>query len=181
MQTLINTPMTDSDFVKYLGTGVKSNIIVWGQLDDYMTLGKLLPNNFSYKIILIEEEKNSGHWVCIMRYNKIIEYFDPYGCSVFHHVDDMPAYINDQLDQKKEYFKAILNDALQKGFKIIYNKKRFQKYSDVIQTCGRHCTLRLLKLLDDGFPLEQYQEWMEAQQKKSSVRSMDELVTLFIK
>ena len=48
-------------------------------------LTHLLPKPTDYCIILYESELNSGHWVALLRYDNIFEYFDPYG-----HVVDKP-------------------------------------------------------------------------------------------
>ena len=76
----ISKPLTDGDLERI--TGIKpDDIIKYSDLKNFQTLGELLPNDKSYKVILIEDKYNSGHWVAIMKYGKTIEYFNSYGAK----------------------------------------------------------------------------------------------------
>ena len=144
--------ITDADLIKYFGNNVNENIIKYSELANYKNIEEILPSHNSYKIILIENELNSGHWVLIMRYNKTIEFFNSYGLKPskdLHFVDNLMNFF---LEQDKKYLNFILNDAKNR-FNIIYNKKRFQKISKNVNTCGRHIILRLLMLLFFGLNL----------------------------
>ena len=46
---------------------------------EYNDLDDLLPKLKDYAIILCEEDENSGHWVGLLKYDNLYEFFDPYG------------------------------------------------------------------------------------------------------
>ena len=74
----ISKPMSDGELEKY--TGVKAEqIIKYSELKDYKTIDDLLPKDKSFRIILLEETYNSGHWIAIMRYGSTVEFFNSYG------------------------------------------------------------------------------------------------------
>jgi hypothetical protein len=68
LKEIIETPLSDSDLENFLGPDVQQHIITYSDLADYQDLEQLLPHDKAYKIILIEYEKNTGHWICILRY-----------------------------------------------------------------------------------------------------------------
>lgn len=177
----INTPITDSQLVTYFGPRFKHNIKTWSELQKYKSIDKLLPSDKSFKIILIELEQNSGHWVLIQRYGKTIEYFDSYGANPFYHVDGLPDKVNLSLDQSREYFKQILDDAKRKHYNVIYNRKRFQKIDDSIATCGRHAILRAILMKKFDMDLLGYIKWIKYMREKNNNITADELVSELIK
>jgi hypothetical protein len=63
MNKIIKTPLTDDDLERFLGKGAKDNVIKYSELGNYSDLEELLSHDKSYKIILIEYEKNKGHWI----------------------------------------------------------------------------------------------------------------------
>jgi ActR/RegA family two-component response regulator len=74
----VSIPMSDADLEKY--TGVKpEEILKYSDLKNYASIRELLPNDQDFKIILIEQRSNIGHWVTVMRYGTTCEYFNSYG------------------------------------------------------------------------------------------------------
>ena len=66
--------MDDSDIKCYLP---KATIITYDELSKVKRIEKLLPYHKSYFILLYPvESATSGHWVCMTRYDKTLEYFD---------------------------------------------------------------------------------------------------------
>ena len=63
----LNHSLTDADLRAYLGKDVDKHIIKYSELVNYPSITDLLTKDRSYKIILVESEFNSGHWVCLMR------------------------------------------------------------------------------------------------------------------
>jgi hypothetical protein len=174
----IKESISETQLLQYFGYNISDDIITYSQLDDYKTIEELLPNNYDYKIILIEESKNNGHWVLLTRYGNVIEYFNSYGAAPSYEIDLLDNQRNIELDQDDKYLNKLLTLGLDK-FKIIYNKKRFQKLEDGINTCGRHCILRLLMLLNFKMDLERYIEYMENLKKKFKM-DYDQLVSMII-
>ena len=71
----VTIPMSDLDIKHY----IKKPTIKYCELSKYNDIEDLLPNNIDCVIMLVEHSLNNGHWVCILRYNDIIEFFDSYG------------------------------------------------------------------------------------------------------
>ena len=183
MKTLketIATPMSDGDLERYLGKDVRNHIITYSELANYQDLEQLLPFDKSYKIILIEYEKNAGHWITVMRYSRIIEIFNSFGTKSsrndFVDSDEMNKY----LGQSKLYLNKLIEKEIDDGiFLLIYNKIRFQKKSVKINSCGRHVTNRLLCLLHFNMTLRQYVKFMAKNEKKTKMND-DEIVSTII-
>lgn len=173
-------PLTNFDIEKYGIT--QDRIIKYSELNDFEDLSdEILTQNKSYKILLFEYEKNKGHWVLILRYNNIIEFFNSYG--VKHTEDDFidDDELNEYLGQYRLWLNDLLNrEIIQNEFKIIYNKIKFQKKSKKINTCGRHVVLRILCLLYYDMTLDDYIKFMNKALKTTNLNDFDELVTLII-
>ena len=57
-----------------------AKLIMFNELKKYKTIEQLLPKHKSYFILLYPvQSETSGHWVCLTRFDKTIEYFDSYG------------------------------------------------------------------------------------------------------
>lgn len=161
----IDKPMSDSDLERYLGSPASDYIVKYSDLDNYKKIEELLPKEKDFKIILTESSLNNGHWTALMRYKDTIEAFNSYGSKPSYELGFISKIKNAFLGQDERHLNKLLNRALkEKKYKIIYNKKKFQKYSPSIQTCGRHCVLRIL-LLNQDYTLEDYINWMEKQLK----------------
>jgi hypothetical protein len=169
--------ITSEDLIKYFGPNFKKKIIKYSELKNYQNIEQLLKNN-DYKIILIEQEINTGHWTCILRYNKTLEWFNSYGLQpsidLNYNADDK----NEMLGQGIKYLNILLNEA-QNRYNIIYNKKKLQSSESNIATCGRWCILRILMFKFFKFNLEQFLKFIEAMKLKYGVSS-DYIVTMLI-
>ena len=76
----IAVPMTNFDLEKYLEID-PSDIIKYSELSNYKSIQELLPEKDSFKVLLIEDKQNSGHFVGLFRFDKTIEYFNSYGAK----------------------------------------------------------------------------------------------------
>ena len=74
---LIHKALSDEDIRRILGG--KCKILKHGALGKYGTLDDLLPDLVDYAIVLYEEQENSGHWIGLLKYNNLFEFFDPHG------------------------------------------------------------------------------------------------------
>lgn len=168
---------SDQDFREYFGKSIDEHIIKYSDLKNYRYITYLLKYDGDFRIILFEQEANTGHWCLLIRHNKTIEFFDPYGkpplFSLTYSQDK-----NEQLDQYPQYLDNLLLN--QDKFKVIYNTYPFQDEKDTsIATCGRHITLRLIMFKYKKYDLSQYINWFIKQKKKYKL-SNDELVTHLI-
>jgi hypothetical protein len=180
IQELILKPLTDTDLERFLGYNTDNHILKYSELGQYNDLEDLLPHHKSYKIILIEYEMNSGHWICMLRYYNVIEIFNSYG-NIHDELDFRTSLeMNKYLGQAHLHLNILIEKELKEDkFDIIYNEKQFQKKSLDINTCGRHVVNRIISLLDYNMTLKQYIEFM----KKATVSlklNFDELVAFMI-
>lgn len=175
----ISQPLTDDDLKHFLGENVMSNIIKFSDLAKYKSINELLPNEKDYKIILIENSHNVGHWVVIMRYNKTVEYFNSYGTNPLNDLEYVGKNNNMVLNQSKQYIKKLLDDAVIKKYSVIYNKKRFQKLKSSINTCGRHVVSRIIGMKKLNLDLEGYIKLLDKYKRKYKI-NYDQAITLII-
>lgn len=167
----IDEPMSDADLERYLGAPSSNYIVKYGDLDNYDKIEQLLPNDKDFKIILTEDKKNSGHWTCIMRYKDgdkdVLEYFNSYGSKPSYELGFISKIKNLFLGQEEKWLNQLLNKALKENkYDIIYNKTKFQKYSQSVQTCGRWCVLRILTMREYNYDLEDFIKWFKQEVDK---------------
>lgn len=172
------TNIGDDDLKKYFGPSINDHIIKYSDLVNYNSIEELLPNHRSYKIILIEDKINSGHWVLLIRFNNEIEFFNSYGLKPSSEIDFIGHIQNWFLGQDIKHLNILLNKARNK-FKIIYNKKRFQVLKNGINTCGRWIILRLIMLLFFNMNLYDFNLFIDKLKEKYNYPT-DVIVTMLI-
>ena len=69
--------LSDEDIRRILGGSCK--ILKCGALSNYGTFDGMLPDLVDYAMVFYEEKENSGHWIGLLKYNSLFEFFDPYG------------------------------------------------------------------------------------------------------
>jgi hypothetical protein len=147
--------LSDADIHRNLGEG---KVMKYSELANYNDINELLPNDKDFKIVLTEQQPNSGHWCCLMKYGKggnIIEWFDPYGVKPdgqFRYINTITKHF---LGQSGNPLTKLLKETKRKDQKVYYNKRRFQVIDDRINTCGRWCIARVLAMLV-GYELDDF-------------------------
>jgi len=155
----IQTPMSNDELEKYLAVRPE-DIIKYSELSNYHTIQQLLPKEDDFKIILIEEKQNYGHFVSVQRQGKTIIYMNPYGSKWDTDIRFIPRLVRIILGQNTKDLTRLFKQAEKDGFKVEYNRKRLQKLSPKIMTCGRHVVFwRHFSLM--GYTLSQYHDKME--------------------
>jgi hypothetical protein len=173
--------ISNTDFESYFGAGSLSTYIVkYGDIDDYKTIRKLLPKKKDFRIILLESELNSGHWVVLLRDGMTIEYFNSYGLKPSKELEYNSDLVNQQLDQDTKHLDILFKKALKSGFKIVYNKRRFQKMTDEVATCGKHVILRIIMFTEHGLDLRKYTSFFDRLSKEMDLPN-DLLVTFVVR
>jgi len=152
--------ISSDDLLKYFGKMINDKIVKYSDLDNYKTIEQLLPDNNDFKIILIENQLNSGHWVVILRYDNTIEFFNSYGLMPSVDLNFIDNLQNKMLGQDIKFLNILLNECKNR-FNIIYNKKRFQKLQPNINTCGRHTILRIIMFQHFQLDLYKYNIFIE--------------------
>jgi len=173
LEQIEEKPMGDDDIKTYFP---KAKIIVYNDLNDIKHIDELLPMNKSYFFLLIESKPNSGHWVAVNKLNGKLEFFDSYGGKPDSQLSWIPMEKREQLGEDEKRLTQLFRES---GLKVNYNPFKYQEMDEDIQTCGRHCCMRIKTMLD-GKDLDQYHNYME-QMKKSRGLNYDEVVAFFIR
>ena len=132
---------SNSDIMNALHCG-DSKIIKYSSLKQYRSLLDLLPETFDFRIILLESERNSGHWVSIIRMGTTIELFNSYGVEIDKEFRFIPDYIERMLGESRHYLSELV-DSVPPEFQVISNKIDFQSHDDKVATCSRWNILRI--------------------------------------
>lgn len=174
----IGTPMTGDDLERCTGVA-PADIIKYSLLDEYKTIEDLLPTDGSFKIILIEDKYNSGHWVAVFRRGKTITYFNSYGAkwdTDWKFINRMVRLI---LDQNTNELTRLMDQATKDGWNVVWNKRKFQKMGNDIQTCGRHICMRI-ETFKMGYDHADYEKMIN-RFKKETGGNADWVVAKYIK
>jgi hypothetical protein len=169
---------SDAQIEEFFGKGFKNNILKYSDIEDYDTIDQLLPGKKNFKIILLESSYNSGHWVCVLKYDNKIEYFNSYGLKPSKELDMNTELLNRQLDQDTKYLNKLLNKAMKK-YEIVYNKRKFQKVSPDIATCGSWCIIRGVLFKKANMDLIDFINFIDEAEDEFKLNG-DELVTLLV-
>lgn len=160
----IETPLTDADLERYFGSGKNSEVMKYNELVNYRTIDDLLPLNIDFRIILVEQERNVGHWICVLKYKTIIESFNSYGKDIDKQKDMFGTIKNKLLGQQTDYLTKLVKKS---DYKYVINKTPFQSKINGINTCGRWCILRIIAMKDLYMDLEAF--------KKMIIKGCDDL------
>ena len=138
--------MDDGDVHHYLP---HAKILKYNELKKYKTIEQLLPKHKSYFILLYPvQSETSGHWVCLTRFDKTIEYFDSYGNK-----PDVPLSWSTNYKNNERHLSKLLNKC---KLPMVYNTISFQSKRDLaISTCGAYVVFRILTLLEMNANLQQ--------------------------
>jgi len=174
----MRTNITDLDLKRYFPetNSPRDNVIKYSELADVKSIYDILPTDRSYKIILIEDNYNSGHWTAIMRYGNTIENFDSYGVAPDGELKFINKIQKVLLGQDKKYLTHLLDMAKDRK---VWNKKKLQKLSNASATCGRWVILRIIMMKDFGFTLKEFQDFIKKYKNELGLSS-DELVSLWV-
>lgn len=175
----LNYMITSTDIDRYLDSG-SSKILKYSELDDFRTIEELLPLETDYKIILIEQAQNEGHWCCILRYKKTIEWFDSYGLKPDGELSFISKMKNKLLGQDVKHLTNLLNNANSRGWNCIYNKQKLQQLKVGVNTCGRWVLLRITMLTQFFFTLEEFLDFID-KNFKGNLKSKDQMISCWIK
>nr|WPF46842.1 MAG: putative cysteine protease [Lake Baikal virophage 14] len=175
----MRTNITDLDLERYFPetNHYKNNVIKYSELANFKSIEEILPNNRSYKIILIEDNYNSGHWTCLLRYDDTIEWFDSYGLQP----DGELKFINVVKRRLLGEGRRILSELLSKvkDKKVVYNNVKLQKLNNQSTTCGRWVILRILMMKNFFYDLKEFQDFIKKYKKEIGLGA-DELVAYWI-
>jgi hypothetical protein len=100
-----------------------------------------LPNGerASAVVILYETQLNSGHYTCLLEYPDHWLFFDPYGSKKIDDELEFAEYNGGQ----KLYHKTLQDLLREQSKPYRVSKDKFQAEQRGINTCGRHCIVRI--------------------------------------
>lgn len=121
----------------------KVNIINYNTLFNINNIDEI----FKYdSCIILYKTDTGGHWCYLLRHKKknCIEFGDPYG-----HIMDYILKENINDETLKNYYNnnnhRLIFLMVNSNYKYIeYNNYKFQNSDDYINTCGRHCCVRVI-------------------------------------
>ena len=170
---LIHRALSDEDIRRILGGRCK--ILKYGALSRYGSLDDLLPDLLDYAIVLYEEKENSGHWVGLLKYNNLFEFFDPYGLIPDKELSWVGLKTRRTLNEATPYMSILL-----KKEHYVYNHVKYQNLDDYVNTCGSHVCHRIYRLLHDNMDLEEYHKYMKETREETG-SNFDVIVATFVK
>lgn len=171
-EEIIEEPMGDDDIRKYFPN---AKIITYSQLNDYNQLEDLLPGDKDFTFLLIEDSPNRGHWVSVSKYADIVEFFDSYGGQPDSQLKWNSKDKNKKLGQGNNKLTELFNKF---DGRVVYNPVKYQDNASDVNTCGRHCTFRIINM-KQGKDLDKYFKYMQSL-KRHSGKGYDEIVANFI-
>ena len=174
IQRIVRKPLSDTDLRHILGNDLK--ILKYSELANFPSLDYVLPRPTDDCVILIEEEPDSGHWVALLKYEGMVEFFDAYGNKWDTELSWIPREKREQLGEAQKYLSGLLERT---SLKRIYSPYHFERTSNKVNTCGSHCAHRIYRLRHDKMDLHDYYSYMEEAEEKLHA-SPDEVVAEFV-
>jgi hypothetical protein len=136
MESNIKDPIGAKDILKR----IKTNIVYYEDLKKYKRIEDLL-YPYDSAILMYKSQPYYGHWVCIFKNKKGIEFFDSYGDKP----DEEKKHISKSFLLESGQFNDMMLDLLIDAadrYNIFYNEHKIQ--DNKASTCGKHCILRLM-------------------------------------
>lgn len=142
--------LSDDDIRKLLGGSIK--ITTYPDLENVRHIDQLFDKHGRAILFVPQSNEQEGHWCCLIKRHKTIEFFDPYGEPPEAQKDTLSEA---QLEKMKMDEPRLAELLTNNPYKIIFNKVQLQKLSNDVNTCGRHCVSRLLY---HKYPVQKYRE-----------------------
>lgn len=140
----VDLSLSNDDVDKILqDSGSGTTFVKYDDLDKSTSILNYLDKRGRMMLLLPVLSDSSGHWVCLWfnKRSKTLNYFDPYGLKPDYWMKHWDAPAAEELT-------PVLTDMLQqfnnRGGNVLVNTKKYQQYSDKVNTCGRWCAARLL-------------------------------------
>lgn len=151
IEELKKEALTDTDLLDY----VDSKIVEYPTLEYIDDIDDLFLEDSCILFIPNTSRNNIGHWVCLIKHDKTIEYFDSYGRE-----PDPQSYL-------KGSYPFLSNLLYNSNYRLIYNNIKLQGKGT--NTCGRHVIVRILL---KKYPLSVFYKVL-----KNFNNNIDDLVT----
>ena len=131
----------DDDIKNILGDDI--NIVIYPDLEKYNDIDEVFDDKNRVIILFLTTNEYTGHWLCLHKDEfDNIHYFDPYGSGIDKDKKWLSQTKLEELNQSKVSLLNLIKKTANNG--VYYNSYDFQKDKQGINTCGRHCCVRLL-------------------------------------
>lgn len=120
--------------MKYLNPDAK--LLKYTDLYKYRTIEEVFGNYKKVIILYLIQSNTSGHWTCLFKNKKGINFFDSYGVPVDYEMELLSPAKRKRLNQEQDY----LNNML-KHKRVIFNNITYQDRDTA--TCGCFVSHRL--------------------------------------
>jgi len=145
--------LSDDDIRHLLGGNIK--ITSYPDLDKVSNINELFDSKGRAILFFPQSSEQEGHWCCLLKDGRHIEFFDPYGEAP----DAQKNTISSSKLEQMRMSEPILHDLLvESPYKVVFNKVQLQKLSNCVNTCGRHCVSRLLH---HRMSIQRYRQMLE--------------------
>ena len=125
--------------------------------------------------MLYEEDENIGHWVGLLNYDNLYEFFDPYGLMPNKELAWVNLKTRRALNEATPYLSNML-----KQDRYIYNHIKYQDLDSFVQACGSHTVRRIYRMLTNNMGLGEHHKLMK-ELKEESKLNYDLIVSTFVK
>jgi hypothetical protein len=150
--------LTDQDIKTALNCE-DDKIIKYSDLAEFDCFCKLLPSNtFDFRVVLVEQKENVGHFVCIVKQNNNIYLFDPYGCPIDKELSFVDKAQRILLGEDKRLVERLINKC-NCEVNIYENNNQFQSLKEGVSCCGRWCVL-FIEMCKMGYDIDEFSKFI---------------------
>ena len=139
-ERVIDYALSDSDIQKILSPH-PTKIFVYPDLETMNSIDDCFDSEGRCMMLYPTFAENHGHWVCMIKRPDEIEFFDPYGKAPDTELKWVGSAKRRELNIEQPTLTRLMKES---DYKVIYNGYDFQKDKADVNTCGRHCAVRLL-------------------------------------
>lgn len=131
-----NYPVSSNDIRNILNT----RIVQYNDIKKLRSIEEILPKRKDAVILFLANAGSDiGHWVGLLKYDDVIEFFDSYG--------------------KNPPNNDIYNLVKKSNYRLVINNVRYQQLP---MTCGFHAMFRIFTMLYKNMNLNDYQNFMRS-------------------
>lgn len=156
--------LSDSDIQNIVGG---TAIFRYPELKQMASIDDAFDEHGRCMMLYLTENADTGHWVCMLKKGNTVEYFDPYGG---YKPDSERHWLTKEKQKELGEEYPLLTEML-KPYKVVSNPYHFQAMKNDMNTCGRHCCVRMLMA---HLSLPEYEKMI-----KNSGVEPDDFVTTF--
>jgi hypothetical protein len=131
--------LSDTDIRNALGDDI--GFVLYPQLEHMDHIDECFDSKNRCILFCPNSSPTTGHYVCMIRFPKYIEFFDPYGEKPEEFKAGISKTRLEQMDIDKPFLTRLMRES---KIPIYYNTHQFQALDPNVATCGKHCITRLL-------------------------------------